>query len=65
MLDDLAEAIETLDIPVDGAALVQVLALRDRLDARIAETVGAFDAAGPWDLDAATSMTAWLRASAG
>ena len=65
MLEDLAAVIETLDIPVDGAALVQVLALRDRLDARIAEAVGAFDAAGLWDLDAATSMTAWLRASAG
>ena len=61
MLEDLAEAIEELDIPVDGAGLIQVLALRDRLDARIAEAVGAFDAAGLWDLDAATSMTAWLK----
>jgi hypothetical protein len=64
VLEDLAEAIEGLDVPVDGAAIVQVLALRDRLDARIAEAVGAFDAAGLWDIDGATSMTAWLRASA-
>ena len=40
VLEELAAAIETLDIPVDGAALVQVLALRDRLDARIAEPWG-------------------------
>ncbi len=33
MLVELTEAIERLDIPVDGAALVEVLALRDRLDA--------------------------------
>ncbi|HVF13873.1 MAG TPA: DUF222 domain-containing protein [Acidimicrobiales bacterium] len=64
MLEDLAEAIEKLDIPVDGAALARVLALRDQLDARIAEVVGAFDAAELWDIDGATSMTAWLRASA-
>jgi hypothetical protein len=40
------------------------LALRDRLDARIAQAVGAFDAASLWDIDGATSMTAWLKASA-
>jgi hypothetical protein len=64
-MEDLAEAIVELDIPVDGAAIVQVLALRDRLDARIAEAAGAFDTAQLWDIDGATSMTAWLRASAG
>ena len=36
MLADLAAAIENLDIPVDGDSLVEALALRDRLDARIA-----------------------------
>jgi hypothetical protein len=65
VLEDLAAAIEELDVPVDGAAILRVLALRDRLDARIAEAVGAFDTAKLWDLDGATSMTAWLRASAG
>jgi hypothetical protein len=64
VLEILAEAIETLDIPIDGAALVRVLALRDQLDARIAEAIGAFDAHGLWDIDAATSMTAWLVSSA-
>ncbi len=61
MLEDLAEAIEKLRVPTEGAALAQLLALRDLLDARIAEAVGDFDAAGLWDLDGATSMTAWLR----
>jgi hypothetical protein len=65
MFEQLTEAITGLDIPLDGPALVQVLALRDRLDARIAEALGAFDRAKLWDIDAATSMTAWLRSSAG
>jgi hypothetical protein len=63
VLEDLATAIESLDIPVDGAAIMQALALRDQLDARIAEAVGAFDAAKLWDIDGSTSMTAWLRES--
>ncbi|MEA2972886.1 MAG: hypothetical protein QOG82_1344 [Actinomycetota bacterium] len=61
MLEDLAKAIEKLRLPLDGTALTQVLALRDRLDALIAEAVGEFDAAQLWDIDSATSMTAWLR----
>ncbi len=64
-MEELAKVIERLEVAVDGPSLVCVLALRDRLDARIAQAVGAFEAAGLWDLDAATSMTAWLRASAG
>ncbi len=54
-------AIEELDVPVDGAALKQVCKLADRLSAKISEAVGEFDAAELWDLDGATSMTAWLR----
>jgi hypothetical protein len=34
--------------------------LRDRLDARISDAVAAHDRAGLWELDGATSMTAWL-----
>ncbi len=64
VLEDLAGAVERLDIAVDGSELVEALAARDRLDAKIAEAVGAFDAAKLWKLDSATSMTAWLRASA-
>ncbi len=65
MFEALAEEIEQLDIPPAGDAIAEAVALRDRLEARISEAVGAFDAAELWDLDAATSMTAWLRANAG
>ncbi|MGI8984543.1 MAG: hypothetical protein ACR2HM_08440 [Acidimicrobiales bacterium] len=52
MLVDLAEAIEKLDIPFDGGSLVEAIALRDRLEARIAEAAGAFEATGWWAGDA-------------
>jgi len=61
MFEQLREAVEDLSIPVDGRALAQVLALADRLNAKIASAVGAFDRHGLWDLDGATSMRAWLR----
>jgi Domain of unknown function (DUF222)/HNH endonuclease len=60
MFEQLGQAIDGLSIPVDGGALSAVLALRDRLDARISDAVAAHDAAGLWELDGATSMTAWL-----
>jgi hypothetical protein len=60
MLEELGTAIETLDIPVDGDALAAVIALRDRLDARISDAVNAYDRAGLWELEGATSMTGWL-----
>jgi hypothetical protein len=60
MFEQLGNAIDGLDIPVDSDALAAVLALRDRLDARISDAVAAHDRAGRWELDGATSMTAWL-----
>ena len=60
MFEELGNAIDELDIPTDSAALVAVLALRDRLDAHISGAVAAHDRAGRWELDGATSMTAWL-----
>ena len=60
MFEGLAEAIDGLEIPVDGDALAAVFALRDRLDARLAEAVAAFDRHELWECDGATSMTAWL-----
>lgn len=54
VLEALATVIEDLRVPLDGPALVQVLALRDRLDARIVAAVGYFDASELWDADAAT-----------
>jgi hypothetical protein len=46
---------------VDGVELVELLAERDRLEARLAAAIAVFDEAELWDLDAATSMHAWLR----
>jgi Domain of unknown function (DUF222) len=60
MFEELGTVIDELDIPADGAALAAILALRDRLDARISDAVATHDRAGLWELDGATSMTAWL-----
>jgi hypothetical protein len=64
MFDGLTMAIEELHIPISATALAEVLALRDRLVARIAEAAAEFDALGLWDVDGSTSMTAWLKSSA-
>ena len=64
MFTMLAEAVEQLVVPVEGRAIAAAIALRDRIDATIAEAVGHFDAESLWDLDATTSMTAWLRSAA-
>ena len=60
MLEQLGNAIDGLDIAADSETLSAVLALRDRLDARISDTVAAHDRTRLWELDGATSMTAWL-----
>ena len=65
MFELLEAEIEGMEIPIDRAALVEVFGLLDRLQATVAAAVGAFDEAELWDLDGATSMTAWLRAAAG
>jgi hypothetical protein len=59
------EAIESLEIGFDGAELAQAHRLLDRLSARVSVADGEFDRGEGWDLDAATSMTAWLRTQAG
>jgi hypothetical protein len=61
VFEALAEAIDELEIPPYGEAIAEAIALRDRLDATIAEAVGSFDAGGGWQAEGATSMTAWLR----
>ena len=61
---DLVAAIEGLDIAGGGEGLIEAIALRDRLDARIAEAAGAFEASGWWAGDASVSFVAWLRAHA-
>jgi Domain of unknown function (DUF222) len=60
VFEELGTAIDDLAIPTDGAALAAVVGLRDRLDARISDAVAAHDRASLWELDGATSMTAWL-----
>jgi hypothetical protein len=65
MFEQLRDEIEGLAIPVDAAALQEVLRLRDLLDARIHRAVAEFDAAGLWDLDGDLSMAGWLRHQAG
>lgn len=64
VLEDLAMAVGDLEVPADRNSLIEAIALRDRLDARITDAVGAFEANGWWGLDASASMTAWLRANA-
>ncbi|HEV7721349.1 MAG TPA: DUF222 domain-containing protein, partial [Iamia sp.] len=62
MFEGLAEAIETLVVPVDADALASVLDLRDRLDARLADAVCAFDDTNEWDrAEGCASLAAWLR----
>jgi hypothetical protein len=57
-VEALSEAVDGLELGLDGAELVATQRVLDRLSAKL---VSDFDAAGLWDLDAATSMTAWLR----
>ena len=56
---DLDTAVARLDLAVDDRDLAAVLAVRDRLDARIAVAVRAVEVAGLWDAVGATSITAW------
>ena len=65
MFERLGSLIDDIDIPVDGDAIVEVLTLVERLQAKVSAAIGEFDAAGLWELDAATSATAWLRTHAG
>ena len=64
MLAAVAAAIEDVDIPLGADSLVEAIALRDRLDARIAEATAVFESNGCWAGDASVSFVAWLRAHA-
>lgn len=61
----LAEAIESVVIPVDGACLVEARTLLDALAARVARAEASFVAADLPELDGAGSMATWLRHHAG
>jgi Domain of unknown function (DUF222) len=60
-LEPLADAIDRLDLPADGAVLAEAFRFMDRLNAKLLAAVGEHDAAEVWRNDGATSMTAWLR----
>jgi hypothetical protein len=61
VLEDLAKAIEELELPADGDALAAAFALRSRLDAALAAAVAAFRTDKGYLPDGATSTVAWLR----
>ncbi|HEV7722114.1 MAG TPA: DUF222 domain-containing protein, partial [Iamia sp.] len=62
MMEDLTDAVDRLEVPVDGDVLAAVLAVRDRLEAKIVTAVGAFDDTSEWDTqEGCASMAAWLR----
>src|SRR5262245_8648903 len=61
MCSGLAVAIDEYEIGLDSASLREALGLLDRLRSKVTAAVGAFDRAELWDLDDATSMTAWLK----
>lgn len=59
-LDELAEAVDALDLPVATDVLAEVIAIGDQLQAKIARLTAQVDACGLVDSDGATSTTAWL-----
>jgi Domain of unknown function (DUF222) len=61
ILEALSDAIDDLDLPVDGTMLTEAFSLANRLDAKLLAAVGEHDRAEVWRNDGATSMTAWLR----
>lgn len=61
MFESVAAAIEGMEVPADRSSLEQALQVRDRFEAKLAVAVAAFDRSGEWELDHASSVTAWLR----
>ncbi|MGH9165815.1 MAG: DUF222 domain-containing protein, partial [Acidimicrobiales bacterium] len=55
------DAVEELQIWPGAEELVQAVAVWDRLGAKVAAAVGAFDAAGLWQLEGSANLVAWLR----
>jgi hypothetical protein len=49
--EGLAAEIRSLNLPVDGDALAEALALYDELTARLTEALGRFDGTELWELD--------------
>lgn len=64
MVDLTGAAIDAFAVSHNRDDLIAAFAMFDRLRARLVRAVGEFDAAGGWQADGATSMTAWLRTHA-
>jgi 5-methylcytosine-specific restriction protein A len=65
VFEELARAIEEVEIPVDGSAIATAFALLDRFQAKLADAAGRFDNTQLWDVDGSTSLAAWLRRHTG
>jgi hypothetical protein len=59
-IKELAAAISCLEVAPVAGDIEQLLALRDRLDAKISEFLRVFDAERGWAEDGSLSLTAWL-----
>ena len=58
MFADLSGVVDRLDIPPGPLALTHLLAITDRLQARVSAAVGELDASGDYGLDGAISAQA-------
>lgn len=59
------ELVKGIEVGADADSLRDVLAAIDHLQAKAAVAVGGFEASGEWEIEGATSATAWLREHAG
>ena len=59
---ELVAALGCLQVAPVAGDIEELLALRDRLDAKISEALRVFDAERAWAEDGALSLTAWLSA---
>ena len=61
-IKELAAALACLPVAPVAGDMEELLALRDRLDAKISEALRAFDAEHAWAEDGSLSLAAWLAA---
>ena len=61
-IKELAAALACLVVAPVGGEIEELLALRDRLDAKISEALRGFDAGGAWAEDGSLSLASWLGA---
>src|SRR4051794_24424610 len=62
---DLHAALDQVALPLSGPELVELLKLRDRIDALVVAGAGSLDDDCGWQLDGAVSLFGWLRDTAG